>query len=434
MKKLTAGIFATLLAVVSTGAANADIASSGYVDEQVGTRVAKQQETNNGVLTTSATGQVQVSAGITQAQVTGLTTALDAKANADDVYDKTTADGKFQTLGNLTNAAGWATDKENDDKYPSNAAVNAAIEDATANLANETTIEEIKTDITNIEGDVTELQTDLSAKQDKNMGAEAANRIVTTDAAGNITSSATIEATKVTGLADVATTGAYGDLSGTPTLGALAAKDAITSSTEIADGIITEADLNTTINASLDKADSALQDSDVSQTVTDGDTAPVSGDAVVGYVTENAYSLTPATEENLGGVKASDAVTVTEDGTMGIGAGAVGTTELAADAVTNANLADNAVQTENITAGAVTNAKLAADSVQSGNILDGTIVDADIAATAAIAMSKIDGLTEALSGLITAPTEECQGEGAECVLKINAGNYEWEVIKRGAAE
>ena len=37
MKKLTAGIFATLLAVVSTGAANAEIASKGYVDDQVGT-------------------------------------------------------------------------------------------------------------------------------------------------------------------------------------------------------------------------------------------------------------------------------------------------------------------------------------------------------------------------------------------------------------
>ena len=419
MKKLTAGIFATLLAVVSTGAANADIASSGYVDEEVGTHVAQQQGTYNGVLTTDASGQVQVSTGITQSQVTGLEAALDDKADADNVYDKTTADGKFQTIGNLTNAAGWETDKGADNKYPSNAAVNAAIVKATENLADDETI--------------TQIRTDLDKKQDKNMGAGAANRIVTTDGAGTITTSATIEAAKVTGLAEVATTGAYDDLSGLPTLGALAAKDKVAAG-DITAGAISEADLNETINASLDKADSALQDSDVKQTVTDGDTAPVSGDAVVGYVTDNAYSLTPATEETLGGVKASDAVTVTEDGTMGIGAGAVGSTELAADAVTNAKLADNAVQTENITAGAVTNAKLAADSVQSANIVDGTIMNADIAATAAIAMSKIDGLTAALDGLITAPTEECQGEGAECVLKINAGNYEWEVIKRGAAE
>ena len=38
MKKLTAGIFATLLAVVSVGAAHAEIASKGYVDQQVGTK------------------------------------------------------------------------------------------------------------------------------------------------------------------------------------------------------------------------------------------------------------------------------------------------------------------------------------------------------------------------------------------------------------
>ena len=37
MKKLTAGIFATLLTVVSVGAAHAEIASKGYVDQQVGT-------------------------------------------------------------------------------------------------------------------------------------------------------------------------------------------------------------------------------------------------------------------------------------------------------------------------------------------------------------------------------------------------------------
>ena len=37
MKKLTASIFASLLTVVTVGAANANIASQGYVDEKVGT-------------------------------------------------------------------------------------------------------------------------------------------------------------------------------------------------------------------------------------------------------------------------------------------------------------------------------------------------------------------------------------------------------------
>lgn len=46
-----------------------------------------------------------------------------------------------------------------------------------------------------------------------------------------------------------------------------------------------------------------------------------------------------------------------------IGTGAVGTDELAADAVTNAKLADNAVQTENILDGTITNADLAAGAV-----------------------------------------------------------------------
>ena len=42
MKKLTATIFASLLTVVSVGAASANIASQGYVDDQVKTRVATE--------------------------------------------------------------------------------------------------------------------------------------------------------------------------------------------------------------------------------------------------------------------------------------------------------------------------------------------------------------------------------------------------------
>lgn len=60
-----------------------------------------------------------------------------------------------------------------------------------------------------------------------------------------------------------------------------------------------------------------------------------------------------------------------------IGTGAVGTDELAADAVTNAKLADNAVQTENILDGTITNADLAAgvvtaDKMQSKDTAAGT--------------------------------------------------------------
>jgi len=70
---------------------------------------------------------------------------------------------------------------------------------------------------------------------------------------------------------------------------------------------------------------------------------------------------------------ADDAITAAliDDGAVGtaaIAAGAVTTTELGADAVTNAKLADNAVNTENITDGTVANGDLANDGITIGNI------------------------------------------------------------------
>ena len=91
--------------------------------------------------------------------------------------------------------------------------------------------------------------------------------------------------------------------------------------------------------------------------------------------------------------------------------GSVTTAKLAADAVTNAQLSDNAVQTENvldgtlltadiaalqittglIAADAIDNSKLADNAVTSSEILDGTISDADIAPNA-VTSGKINAL------------------------------------------
>jgi hypothetical protein len=97
-----------------------------------------------------------------------------------------------------------------------------------------------------------------------------------------------------------------------------------------------------------------------------------------------------------------------------IDSGAVGTDELAADAVTNAKLADNAVETANIldlnvttgklAAGAVTNAKLATDAVETLNIVDlnvttGKLAD-DAVTTAKIAAGAV-GTTELAADAVT---------------------------------
>ena len=412
MKKLTAGIFATLLAVVSTGAANAEIASKGYVDEQVDT--------------------VEATVGQHTSQIGTINTTLEGKVDDEDIAD-------MQVKANLTTNAEWSTEKSADDKYPSNAAVNEAITAATSGLATSGKITEIEGDITTIEGnitdiqgDVTQLQTDVSAKQNKNMGSGAANHIVTTDGTGNITSSATIEATKVTGLADVATSGAYSDLSGTPSLGTLASKSTITSA-DITDGTIAEADLNTTINASLDKADSALQ-----KATADAAYAVKSTETVASTASTNAQQaltdigtkseLTTTNKDNLvGAINELDAAMgdmATNDTIEGI---QTDLTELEGKVDTNTtNIGTNTTHIGTV-GNLTTSAK--GDLVSAVNEVK-TQADKGVS-DAAAAKSAADAAQATASAAIPKPDGECSNPTNKCVLTWNNSAYAWEVIERG---
>ena len=388
MKKLTAGIFATLLTVVAVDGAYAAIASKQYVDDI------------NTALTSSITNKADKSAVTAlEGTVSGHTTeigkintALAGKVDDTDITD-------MQVKSNMVNTAGWAANKTDDTKYPSAAAVNNAITDATKDIASTDTVEQIQDDLDAAEGNITKLQTD---KQDKNMGPEAANHVVITDQTGNITSAATIEATKVSGLANVAKTGAYSDLTGTPSLGALASKSTITSD-DITNGTIAEADLNTTINASLDKADSAVQPSDIAnmQTTTNltnatewnadksSDTKYPSNAAVNAAITSATSGL--ATDSKMGDLSN---LTTTHKTTL---VGAINEVDANADA-----------------------AKTAADAAQT----DATQAKSDAAAAKTEAEAKIP-----------LPDGECSNPTAKCVLVSNGTNsFEWEVIARGTSE
>jgi len=450
MKKLTAGIFASLLAVVATGAAHAEIASKGYVDDQVGTVQTAVTEVEGEVDTLSGT-------------VAGHTTEIEKKADKattlagygiNDAYTKTDTDSKISTAtsdmqvkANLTTNAEWSTEKSADDKYPSNAAVDAAITKATANIASNDTVKQIQTDLDAAEADIAELQTD---KQDKNMGAEAANHIVTTDGTGNITSSATIEATKVTGLAEVATSGAYGDLSGTPSLGTLASKSTITSA-EITDGTIAEGDLNASINASLDKADTALQ-----KTAADAAYAPKSTENTANTAASNAQQaltdigtkseLTTTKKDNLvDAINELDAAMdnmATSDTIEGI---QTDLTELEGKVDNNTtNIGTNTTHigtVGNLKTGVKTDLVSAVNEVKTQ--ADKGVSDAATAqstadtakSTADTAKSTADSALTKANAAIPAPTDACADSENKCVLvSSGAGNYSWEVIARGSGE
>lgn len=104
------GLFAvSLIAILMAGgvavnSAVAAIASRGYVDQVAATHVQSSEQTPNAILTTDADGNVQATAQITQSQVDGLTGALNAKADTNDIPTKTSQlnnDSGFITSGDL---------------------------------------------------------------------------------------------------------------------------------------------------------------------------------------------------------------------------------------------------------------------------------------------------------------------------------------------
>ena len=483
MKKLTAGIFATLLAVVSADSAYAAIASQGYVDdkvEAVETTVAGKADS---ITVTALDTRVETAEGeidTLQTEVAGKQDALEF--TPENVSNKTT------TL------SGTSTDTQ----YPSAKAVWTAVQSVDANAS----VEALEGRVETLE-ETSATKTELATKQNKNMGSSAANSIVTTDGTGNITASATIAASKVSGLADVATTGAYGDLSGTPSLGTLASKSTITSA-EITDGTIAEADLNTTINASLDKADSALQ-----KTTADATYAVKALEGQVGTVSKENMGTTTATTVVAGVKEAIDAAKAA-DTKAGSAASAASTAQSAAEAAqadvdtlettvsgqgtrltaaegeidsiqsemenmatsetvsglqstvtnlqsTKQDKTDNTLTTTNKTVvGAINEVKATADkkqdkltgtvggSMQPVYLNNGTITAGTALGTlatkskvtntevddGALAQSKINGLATTLAAKLTTPPTSERGETGLYVLTYDGTDFQWEDIAR----
>lgn len=477
MKKLTAGIFASLLAVVATGAAHAEIASRGYVDD-INTALTSAIDAKADTTTVTALdGRVEAAEGeidtiqgtmgtygdvVTHNASEFATAAQGTKA---DTAVQPAAISDMQVKANLTTNAEWATEKTSDDKYPSNAAVDAAISKATEDIASSETVEQIQTDLDAAEADIVELQTD---KQDKNMGAGAANHIVTTDGTGNITSSATIANTQVSGL------------------GTLATKSTVTSA-DITDGTIAEGDLNASIKASLGKADTALQKTAadaayaVKSTETTASTAATNAQQALTDIgtkseltTTNKDNLVDAINEVAGEATAAQSTATaaqTAAGTAQAAAeaaqGDVDTLETTVTAqgarLTTAEGEIDSIQSEMdnmATSETVSGLQSSVTNLQSTkqdktdntltttsktvvgaiNEVRGTANTANTAAGAAqdaadAAQEAADAAQATANAAIPAPTDACADSENKCVLvSSGAGNYSWEVIARGDAE
>ena len=477
MKKLTAGIFATLLAVVSVGAAHAEIASKGYVDQQVGTKadaatVSSLQGTVSGH--TSQIGTINDTIGgygdiVTHDASEFATSAQGAKA------DTAVQPAAISNVERTTNKTTTLSAESTDAQYPSAKAVYDTIQAETEGIASSGDLDALGTRVTTAEGEIDTLQTQMAGK---------------------------------------ANTADLGDLATLDAVGSAQITDGSVATADIADKAVTEAKLSDTVNASLDKADTALQAADLADYVTtdaaNAAYAVKSTEGVASTASTNAQTaltnigtltnLTTEAKTNtvaainevaseaaaaasaasaadtkagqaqtaataaqgdvdaLEGVvnnaetglaaahtaidalesgkldKTGTAARATADASGNVITTTYATKEEIADLATDENLAlkqdktDNSLATTNKTVvGAINEVKTQADK---------GVSDAATAKSAAdAAQQTASQAQQTANAAIPAPTAACAEPDNKCVLvSAGAGNYSWEVIARGSAE
>ena len=278
MKKLTAGIFATLLAVVSADGAYAAIASKGYVDEKVGE------------VQTTVAGKADSSA------VTALAGRVDTAEGEIDTLQSAVA-GKQDALGftpeNAANKTQTVNAQSTEAQYPSAKAVWNAVSSVDANASVEA-----------LEGRVGKLET------------------------ASATHATKTELTQ--GLAAKANTADLGDLATLDVVGSAQITDGAVATADIANKAVTEAKLADDIVTSLGKADSALQ-----KTTADATYAVKALEGQVGTVSKENMGTTTATTVVAGVKEAIDAAKAA-DTKAGSAASAASTAQSAAEAAQGA--------------------------------------------------------------------------------------------------
>jgi hypothetical protein len=388
MKKLTAGIFATLLAVVSADGAYAAIASKGYVDDKVGTVTTELG--NKADKTAIADMLTKTEAGTTYATKESIAD-METKSNASATYaTKSEVSSLSREAEKIANRVTTVSDASDNTHYPTAKAVWDVVQAETSDIASSGDLSALTTRVGTLEkasathATKTELtdgldekldtttatttyatKTELATKQDKNMGSSAANSIVTTDGTGNITASATIAASKVDGLANVAKSGAYSDLSGRPTIPTVDAAITEDSTNAVQSGAV--------YDALATKANSA----DIPTTV-------------AGLTDAGNYALVSTMNTELG--KKQNSLTETQLNAVNSG-------------ITTTKVATYDGYAAKITA----NTEAIATKANSADVYTKTTAN---------------------STFIPRPGTNCTATGAKCVLVTNGTNFEWEVIAR----
>ena len=370
MKKLTASIFASLLTVVTVGAANANIASQGYVDEKVGTVTTALGSKADQTALDTLSGRVTTAEGdidTLQSDVSGLKTTKADKTELGNYATKTElatkADSATVTALNdaaekIANRVTEVSDASDDAHYPTAKAVWDIVQAETADIASTGDLSALTTRVTTAEGEIDTLQTDMAGKAN------------------------------------------------TADLGDLATLDAV-GSTQITDGSITSADISATaaikktqletgVQTSLGLADTALQEGDLADYAKTAEVAST-------YETKANASATYETKANASATYETKANASATYETKTNAAATYATKEEIADLATDENLALKQDKTDN-----------------------------NLATTNKTVVGAINEVKTTADAAIPAPDGECSNPTNKCVLTYNNSAYAWEVIERGS--
>ena len=440
MKKLTAGIFATLLAVVSVGAAHAEIASKGYVDQQVGTKAdAATVSSLQGTVSEHATqiaGKADKATtlagyGITDgATKTELTSGLAGKVDNEDIAD-------MQVKTNLTTTlSGTSTDAQ----YPSAKAVWDTIQAETEGIASSSDLSALTTRVGTLEtasathATKTELTDGLAEKLDT---ATAATTYATkTELAGkqNTIAGAQLEALNSGITADKveAYDGYAAQISGKLDTATADGKYAAKSTEGVASTASTNAQKALTNIGTLSELTTEAKGNTVAAI------NEVATEAAAAQTTANAALPKATYDDQVGTVSATNMGTTATTVVAAIkevktqadkGVSDAAAAKSAADAAKTA--ADSKLPT------ATYNSEVGTVSATNMGTTATTVVTAikEVAGEASTAQSTATAAQKTANAAIPAPTAACADPDNKCVLvSAGAGNYSWEVIARGDAE
>ena len=382
------GIFAvSFIAMMVVGGAYANIASQGYVDQQVDAK----QNASTAVKVATAGTAVGDTTHPVYVNASGVATKIDKVAAAASADTATSATKATQDGNGLNIANTYA--KKTELPTVNNATLTiqkngATVDTFTANAsANKTiniTVPTQTSQLQNNSGYITSAdlpdEYQLKAATASELGGVKSGGDITVATSGAVTVNSANQADTAT--TATSATKATQDASGNVITTTYATKTELTNGLSGKQATLSGAQLNA-VNSGITSTKVSTYDG-YNAKITAAQTAAESAQSAA-TAAQNAANAKVATAQ--GSTNANKAVITNASGN--ITTGTISSGMIANDAVTAAKIATGAVGTDGLAANAVTSAKIA----------DGTIVNADIASNAAIAASKISGLaTVATSG------------------------------------